>query len=286
MRFSATVFVVFFLLLVVGHTGYTAPPSKPLPAKSINIIVILDTSDRISTDKNPGQADIDTVIAEGIVDFFEEKLVRPELYIGYPHRLVFVVPEQIGANSISFDILKDRGGGAPRFNKQRKKLCEDINDSYLSLRKQVKFTGADIWKWFRDSAAFYLDQNAFNYVICLSDGYLNFDPVIEKDRLRRSNKTTFMQVAKFRSNPNWEEKFDREGYGLLEINKNFSSYNVKFLMVEIKIKPRHMGDLPILEKYWRTWFESMGIIHSDFWPHQNDTNIVIENIKKFISINP
>ena len=275
-----TVFAVFFIL-IAGYIGCDPPP-KPPPTEPINVIVILDTSDRISKDKNLHQAETDTVIAEGIIDFFEEKLVRPELYIGYPHRLAFVVPEQTDADSIPLDITKDADGGAPQFRKKKAELLKKIRGLYSSVEKQGKFTGSDIWDWFRGSAEAYLQQEALNYIICVSDGYLDFDADIQKNRPRQGNKTTFMQVAKFHDNPNWEKKFDSEGHGLLEISKNFSGYKVEFLMVEIKL--RHMLDRPILEKYWQTWLESMGITDLEFWENQNDPDIVIEKIKAFISL--
>ena len=274
-----TVFAVFFLLMG-GYIGCTDPPPKPPPTKPINIIVILDTSDRISKDKNPHQAEKDIVIAEGIVDLFEKKLVRPELYINYPHRLAFVVPEQIGADPIPLNITEDTGGGAPQFRKKKAELLKEIRGLYSAVEEQGKFTGSDIWDWFRGSAEAYLQAEALNYIICVSDGYLDFDSDIQKNRPRRGNKTTFMQVSKFHNNPNWEKKFDSEGHGLLEIGKDFSSYKVKFLMVEIKL--RHILDRPILEKYWQTWLASMGITHSEFWENQNALDIVIGKIKEFI----
>ena len=276
-KISGTVSAVFFLLMV-GYIGCTDPPSKSPPPQPMNIIVILDTSDRVSADKNPGQAETDIAIAEGIIDFFEEKLVRPELYIGYPHRLAFVVPEQTGTAPIPLNITKDTGGGAPQFKKKKRELLKKIRDLYPSVEQH---TGSDIWDWFRGSAEAYLQQKALNYIICVSDGYLDFDADIQKNRPRQGNKTTFMQVAKFRDDLNWKKKFDSKGHGLLEIGKNFSSYKVKFLMVEVKL--RHMLDRPILEKYWRTWLESMGITHAEFWENQDVPDIVIEKIKGFIS---
>lgn len=51
-------------------------------------------------------------------------------------------------------------------------------------------------------------------------------------------------------------------------------------MVEIRL--RHMLDLPLLEKYWRTWLESMGINDSEFMEWQLDPQIVKEKITAFI----
>ena len=221
------------------------------------------------------------MIAEGIIDFFEKKLVLPELYIGYPHRLAFVVPEQIGTAPIPLTITKDTGGGAPKFRQKKRELLKEIRDLYSSVEQQGKFTGSDIWDWFRRSAEVYLQQDAFNYIICVSDGYLDFNVDIPR---AKGTYIPYRDVVKFRKDPtNWERIFDSEGHGLLGIEKDFSSYDVKFLMVEIKL--RHMLDLPILEKYWRTWLESMGIKDSEFVESQPDPQIVHEKITAFISQN-
>ena len=277
--------IAIFLILIVGK-GSDGQESKPPPSKPINIVVILDTSDRVSKEKNPDQLEKDIVIAEGIVDFFEKELVLPELYIGYPHRLAFVVPEQIGTDPIPLAITKDTGGGAPKFSQKKKELLKEIRDLYSSVEQQGKFTGSDIWDWFRRSAEAYLQQDAFNYIICISDGYLDFNKSIQRIRPKRGNKTSYIpypQVVKFRDDPNREQIFDSEGHGLLGIEKDFSTYDVKFLMVEIKL--RHMLDLPILEKYWRTWLESMGIKDSEFVEWQPDPQIVKEKITAFVSQN-
>ena len=118
----------------------------------------------------------------------------------------------------------------------------------------------------------------------MSDGYLDFNADIQAKRSKRGNKANYIpyrQVAKFRDTSNWKQKFHNEEHGLLAIGKNFSDYDVKFLMVEITC--RDMFDLEIIEEYWRTWLESMGIADAEFLPAQDDPRIVKERIEKFIS---
>ena len=163
-------------------------------------------------------------------------------------------------------------------------LLAAIDELYQLLEKQKKFTGSDIWKWFRASGNAYLKKDMQNYIICISDGYLDFDKSIQDKRPKIGNKTSYIpytQVVKFRNDPNWESKLGSEGHGLLEIGKDFSAYDVKFLMVEIKL--RHMLDLPILKKYWQTWLASMGIHDSEFVESQPDPQIVKETIETFVS---
>ena len=292
-KILATVFAVALSLLTTGCTSDKSDAknlsSQSSLMKPINLIVIVDTSDRVSKARNPRQIEKDLEITGNIVNVFEEKFVRPNLYIGSKDTLAFVVPEQPGIPPISQETLanlkiwrthQQRAGGAPEFKKMKAILLGAINELYQYVNKQNQFTGSDIWSWFRDSAEVYLKPDACNYIICLSDGYLDFNHNIQIKRPKRTY-ISYHQVAKLRDTPNWKQKFQTEEHGLLGIGKDFSDYNVKFLMVEIT--HRHMLDLEIVKEYWQTWLKSMGIADSQFLPTQDDPQIVIEKIKEFIS---
>ena len=289
----ARVFAVTLLLLTVGCTSDKSDAknisSETSLMKPVNIIVIIDTSDRISQTKNPHQVKKDIKITESIVNIFEEKFVRPNLYIGSKDTLAFVVPKQPNVDPIQQQTLmnlkiwptpEQRAGGAPEFKKIKTKLIGAINELYQSVSKQKVFTGSDVWKWFRDSAEVYLKPDALNYIICLSDGYLDFNHNIQIERPKRTY-ISYRQVAKLRETPNWKQKFHTEKHGLLEVGEDFSNYNVKFLMVEIT--HRHMLDLEIVKEYWQTWLKSMGITDSQFLSTQDDPQIVIRKIIEFTS---
>lgn len=287
-------FVVTALALTVGCTNDKSDAKDRSSQRSLtkpaNIIVIIDTSDRVSKEKNPHQIEKDIEITENIVDIFEEKFVRPSLYIGSKDTLAFVVPEQPGVPSISQTTLanlkiwrtrKQRAGGAPEFRKMKTRLLGAIRELYQSVNELEQFTGSDIWKWFRDSTELYLKPDTRNYIICLSDGYLDFNHSIQVERPKRTY-ISYRAVAKLREAPNWKQKFHTEKHGLLEIEKDFSDYNVKFLMVEIT--HRHMLDLEIVKEYWRVWLKSMGIADSQFLPTQDDPQVVMERIAEFLSV--
>ena len=289
-KIFGTVLVVFSIL-IAGCGGCSDPPPQQDRPKPLNIIVILDTSNRISKEKTPNQVKTDITIAKGIVDFYYRYVLQKRGDLR--NRVAFVVPPQPGARQISKDITTQlkiwptsKGNRVRReeFDSMKKAILEAIHGLYNFVETQNQFPGSDIWIWFRDSAQGYFKQDARNYIICLSDGYLDFDNHIQKDRPKVGNRTSYIpdsQVDKFREIPTtWKSKFRDEGHGLLEIGKDFSNYNVKFLMVEIA--HRHMLDLEIVKEYWRTWLKSMGIADSQFLPIQDDPQIVIERIKEFI----
>lgn len=264
MKIFVLVCIAFFTFLNVSRSD--GKESKSLPSKPMNIVVILDTSNRVSKEKHLGQVERDIEIIEEIVTQFE-KIVKEHLYdselIQYPHHLNFVVPEQPNVPSIPYKIvdnfaIKDSGQRRswPEFMEQKKALLLALPKLYEFV-EQHKQTGSDIWEWFKYEAEDCFLGDHQNLIICFSDGYLMFDQNIEPERPDR----TYMRVSKLRNAPNWKQKI-HGGEGLLPIGKDFSRYNVKFLMIEVK--PQYPKDFEIIKEYWATWLNAMGIKDTDF----------------------
>ena len=289
-------FIVIICLLLAACNS-DKKDVKP-PAQPINIIVVLDVSDRLLKEKLPGQerqVEKDKKIAKGIINHYES-FARRTYYIGNRHRLTFVVPKQPGVKKLipqeTLESLKlwptneDRAKGAPRFREMRDELNKTIDALYQFVEDRQEFTGSDIWGWFKVSAEEYLQPNALNYIICISDGYLYLDRIYVSSLPKKGNKTAVILhavVEKFSRVPNWKTEFVREGYGLLPIEKDFSKYNVKFLMVEVGLPVLRVKDLPILKAYWTPWLQEMGIPDADFIHTQDDPQVVIEKIEGFLS---
>lgn len=288
MKIFVSVCAALFILLNADKSD--GKESKSSLPKAVNIIVILDTSNRVSKTKHPGQVERDKEIVRSIVDLFDQlvskhfKTLKLGDTIKHPHRLTFVVPDQPRVPSIPQSILKkltieNQPGGKDTLIRQKETLLEGIDELYQFVQKQNQFTGADIWNWFRADAAHYFKEGTDNRIICLSDGYLNFDSDIEA----KFPKGRYMEVWKLRDDPKWIEKFQ----GLLPIKKDFSPYNAKFLMVEITLQsdPKtgviYTQDFEIIEKYWNTWLNSMGIVETKFIEQLNP-DILKTTIESFI----
>ncbi len=290
-RTFVSIFTAAFLLLMGGCSGCSNDKNtaaKTPPPKPVHIVVILDTSDRVSNARNPHQIERDLAITKAIVHLFEEKLVHPKRYIGSKDTLTFSVPEQPGiapppqtGNTLKIGRSPgERSVRAPQFREKKIALLKTIDGLYEHIGQQDEFTGSDIWLWFRDSVELYLRPDARNYIICISDGYLDFNRSIQRQRTR-GTYMSYRQVSELRDTPNWRQRFHDDNLGLLEIGQNFSDYDVKFLMVEIT--HRHILDLEIVKEYWQTWLTSMGITDSQFLPAQPTSKATIERIAEFIS---
>ena len=247
-------------------------------AKPINIVIILDTSNRVSEEKHPGQIERDKEIIAEIVTEFEivvKKHIDASENLRYGDRLTLTIPTQPGVRPVPRQVLRNLtiadgsrehtslAGINKDVEKRKQSFLEALNTLYTFVG-QHKQTGSDIWEWFKYEAESYFLESHRNIVVCISDGYLNFDKNIEAQRIPR----TYMQVSKLRDNPEWEQKI-RGSEGLLTVRKDLGRYNIDFLMSEIQLRTDKNGvpyqkDFEIIALYWEVWLNAMKIKSTDF----------------------
>ena len=268
---------LFLSLLNVNTSDGQSPKSRPT---AVNIIVILDTSDRVSNEKHPGQVERDRNIVKEIVARFEEVVkvnVGKSTEFAYQDQLTIIVPDQPTVPPIPLKIMmnltiEDLGDykSVSEIHEDLKKTRDALPSELSKLYEFVqehKQTGSDIWDWFQYEAVDYLSAAHQNLIICLSDGYLIFDKNIQDTR----RKGTYMDVRTLRDTSDWRQKI-QGSEGLLvipEARETFSGYNVKFLMAGILLQTAENGipyqqDFEIIKAYWETWLNAMGIKETDF----------------------
>ncbi len=282
------VVVVMYILFLIFFTA--SHSDSRVSDAPVNIIVIIDTSDRVSEEKHPNQRERDIDILKEIVDQFY-KLVEPTIRKGgtikTPHELTFVVPEQPRVPDLPSEIVNKltimapkKRSENPEFQKKRKELTDAISELYGHVQQQSQ-TGSDIWNWFRSQAKSPLSKDYQNRIICLSDGYLNFDIDIES----RRPQGTYMKVGALRNDPGAVKKIENGTEGLRPV-RDFSDYNIKFLMLEIRLREEggvpYFQDFDLIKVYWETWLNTMGIEDTEFF-EQLGTGGWKNEIGKFIT---
>ncbi len=263
-----SILCLVFLWILNGCSPNAPKAQSPQP-KPLNIIVILDTSDRVSQKR---QREKDIHIIEEIVKQFYN-LVDPYIKKGGiipPHRLTFVVPEQPRVpeplnelkNKLTIEAPRRRSGNLA-FQQKRNELINAISELYDHVQQHPQ-TGSDIWNWFRSQARSPLSRDHQNCITCISDGYLNFDSDIETNR----PQGTYMRVGALRNDPEAVSKIKNGSEGLRPVG-HFRDFNIKFLMLEIRLREedgiRHFQDFDIIQAYWETWLNTMGITDTQFF---------------------
>lgn len=285
-----SVLCLVFVWILNGCSPNAPKAQSPQP-KPLNIIVILDTSDRVSKERYPNQRERDIGILKEIVDQFY-KLVEPTIMKGgtikTPHKLIFAVPDQPKPlqQSKRSDPPKEiidkltivapkRRSENPEFQDKKKELIDAISELYDYVQQHPQ-TGSDIWDWFRSKAEPSFSKNHQNLIICLSDGYLNFDV--------NRPKGTDMRVGALRNDPEAVNKIRNGSEGLRRVG-HFSDFNIRFLMLEIRLREengvKHFQDFDIIQTYWETWLNAMGIKDAKFF-EQLDPGGVKNMIENFI----
>ena len=185
MKIVVVACIVFLTLLNASESDGQETPAPHV----LNIIVILDTSDRVS---NPGQIERDTKIVEKIVTQFV-KVVKDHINrstgLAYEGSLVVVVPNQPTVPLIEWQIMEKLTIPDPKdwnsINEMEESLEQQKNELLIAISQlyevvvQHEQTGSDIWEWFKDEADHYIKKGTF--IICLSDGYLNFNRYFEAE---------------------------------------------------------------------------------------------------------
>lgn len=271
-KFFIAVFIVFFSLLIDDISD--AQPSNPPHPHILNIVVILDTSDRLQHD---GQVERDIRIIEQILTEFIEVTtvqINQSEHLGYFERLAVVIPDQSKMPALPPEMtekleIKDSGD-----HRNLKNVFDDLKNQKQALLAELpkicahvlqhKQTGSDIYAWFRDEASDYLRKDRRNVIICISDGYLIFDKDIQDERA----PNTYMKVKELRDDPEWKQKIQKS-HGLAKIDLDFRVHDVTFLMVEIALRTNDSGvpyqrDFQIIKCYWQTWLNAMGITKVNF----------------------
>ena len=285
MKILVGIYVILFSFLNVNTSDSKASTN------ALNIVVILDTSDRVAKKKHPHQEKRDIAIIGEIVNEFAKTVNEHILNsdkLEYDDYLTVVVPSQPTVvvpgqppdpppipleitSRLTIEDPKDPNNPFTsladiqnNLEKQKQALLDELPKVYAHVQ-QYKQTGSDIWEWFVVEAKGYFSKDSQNLIICISDGYLDFDRSIREKR----DKGTYMEVEKFRGDPDWEKKI-KSSEGLSSKEKDFSSYNVKFLMTEIDLRHErdsgapYQEDFEIIKAYWETWLNAMGIKETDF----------------------
>lgn len=276
--------ILFLIFLNISYSNNDTP---------VNIIVIIDTSDRVSKEKHPDQRERDISILKEIINQFY-KQVQPYIEGGGsipPYRLTFAIPEQPKVsdppneivNKLTIEAPKDRNGNQ-EFQNRKEELINAISELYDHVQQHPQ-TGSDIWDWFRSKAAPSFSKNHQNRIICISDGYLNFDSAIE-DKRGKGTKITYMRVGALRDDPEAVKKIKNKNEGLSPVG-NFGDFNIKFLMLEIRLREedgvKHFQDFDIIRAYWETWLNAMNVQDTKFFEQLGAGGLKNE-IEKFIQL--
>lgn len=266
----------------------------------VNLTIVLDLSDRNLGDGNdtildPDQIQRDTTIIKNILNEFSEIVKRNQYQYSKDKIQILIAPqasnkpknfnpyidvdEEVKANKIVREILPT-------------KINDFLNDVKNIYSGKPKFTGADIWTFFKDMPASLLKQsfteksndgNVYykfkNKIILITDGYLIFDKSIQGSREKNQS---CMQVARLRFDDNWENNFSQYKMKPI-IGKDFSNLEVMLLEINPVNPQTNINEVSIIEMYWKQWFTEMNIQYIPMQLATENIPLINASVKAFLA---
>jgi len=283
---------LLLLLILISSCGNKSElEKKPV---SRNVIILLDLSDRIllenqiARDKSTINAIIQTYlnsIKDTIVAYDKEfNRISDKFSVRIAYQKNIPYDKQHFENILQFDFARKDANNA-KFILQEfpKQLSTELDNLYNAAKfsdNSKDYHGADIWKFFSEDLDNLIsdDDNSINYLFIITDGYLYFENY--KENIKQTNRRPDMQFLSELRNKNWEEKFDKEDWGLIPLNKQFP--NLKVCVLEIAPND-FWNEFDLLKKVWSKWLTEMGIDRNNiYFSKSENTEVTTSLVKKVL----
>jgi len=283
--FVSSVFT--FLIIVTKSSNVKGEPPPLKPINHLNILLLLDLSDRVQEKVNYGQSQRDILIIQELLKVFSQAVKR-KLYIKSKDKFqIVVIPQETNPNFS--DLVDAFTIDMSKFKMREKKgmlksstesLIQKSKELYQRVGKLNRYSGADIWKFFKEDIRLYIEDGKEyqNLVVLLTDGYM----FAKNNKCRLSNRFTFIMrwnLWRFRNKFDWETEFDSGDYGLIKTDTQLP--NTKVLLLEFKPETEFNNEFQILSKYWTKWFNEMNVSQVEMYKSYNDFSKLKDQIINF-----
>ena len=250
---------------------------------NLNISFLLDLSDRISDEKYPNSTMsytnrdlgyIETVSKSFINHIESKKLVlmndKIQLYFDPPplDATINEKSKELKQNFIKSNISEEK------IDKMKIDYTVLPKDIYTLAKKDGKYVGSDIWRFFKDKVKRYcVEECNRNILIIITDGYMYH----EDTKLTEGNRTSYLtpsMLRKFKlTNSKWNNTYNEKGFGFIPATEGLGDLEVLVLGVVNHDKRRNPYGKDVIEKYWEDWLESMGVFKYKIYGADLPTNM-------------
>lgn len=269
-----------------GSDGGTDTVSISKEQLQLNMIVVVDLSDRIDTIKHPSVPSHefrDIELVKNLTNLFKKEMDSKGAFNakGSIQVLFYPLPKNpdiaILANQLDVDLT-----GLD--NKKKKNIYDNIETDFQnSLRKIYSQTietrewiGSDIWEFFKSDIDLYLKDNYRNVVVVITDGYIyHVNSCNMQDKHRYAKITGELLESEGLRNPStYKAEIQNKDFGLITTRNDLK--NVEVLFLELDPNPKY-PDFDVMKIVLEKWCREMGIekigIYKSMMP--NDTKKAI-----------
>ncbi len=279
---------IFLASLCIFMWGcFSSEPAKPL--EHVSITTVIDPSDRLDPSRCDYQDVWDRHLIAEAFHFFNQDVKR-KLYIASLASFKLSLFEQASTPDVGWVLsyFNIRLAETP-FNMRKAAVDTVVADFgpalcalYSQLMSAPTFTGADVYSFFKydlrppkpDSLSTHRE-----IVLLLTDGYIVSETNLYQDG-PQANYIPPAVLNRLRNMPNWEEIYEREGYGILPTGRSFEG--VEVVVAGINPKP-YFNEYDILVRFWSDWLESMGITRYTFIRTGDDPQAAQDQLYDFLT---
>lgn len=228
---------------------------------SLNISILLDLSDRIST---PHQKENDLLHLSNIATIFKNHVQNKKTILLEDHLQVFFEPNPSPgktntiATELKFDITKNTINTIEEIEKNYTEFPIQLYQYAIENSDTKK--GADIWRFFKDKVVDYcIEKEHRNILIILTDGYLYH----KGSNIKKGKRTTHINQSSLNTlalnKPSWKATVEKNNMGILwEEKDRLEDLEVLVLGID-KHEHKNPYAEDIIKYYWSQWFKEMGI---------------------------
>jgi len=285
MRIKISAILILISLLSVSCSNNDN--DKKADYKNLNLTILLDLSDRISSVKNPEQKEKDIKIVSFIIDSYKNFLAQKGVVNSEDKIKVIFYPAinnevyQSVADSLNIDFAQlDFPHRKKLFGKISDLFTARLTQLYSIASKAKVYEGSDLFNYFKHRVVddcIINDSNYINILAILTDGYI-YD---KNNQFNSGNRFSYIapeaeHVKYFRKLNNWENVFNSEDYGLITIDNDLSKLNI--IVAELNPVSNSPKDFDIMKLYWSKWFEEQKVKKNNYKILKTDLTSINKNL--------
>ena len=262
----------------------------------LNLIILLDLSDRITDKKNPlipTHVQRDSAIVSYLTTIFKKE-VKKEKDVkkanGCMQVLFFPQPNNPNIANLSQKLavnLKDKTQNQKRdiFANIENDFANSLSEIYAHTIRNSEWLGANIWEFFKDKIDLYLEPAYRNVVVVITDGYLvsTTNNCLPPQNHRHSCLgETFFTNEGLRNPSTYMSQIQNNDVGL--IAKRDDLNNVEILFLELEPYPKYPTDFDVMKIILKKWCMEMGVAEKNVSIYPTDLPINTQKaIDKFLN---
>lgn len=286
-----TKFIVFLtVILTLNSSCFKQQKQTPSQDKPLNIVVLLDLSDRLLNDN---QISRDVEVVKMIWNYFN-RIIELRMYLFSEDRFSIVsAPQSKPFTTKELNVFMDiipsekKSDTLSHLNEVVENFLLDVYKKDNFPLNKIEFVGADIWSFMNNSYKDYYSDNYINYIFVITDGYLDFEPSYPRPE-NKSHQYFSMQFLNKLRVDNFKEKIKSLGYGIMSTNSKYNDVRVMMLEVKPKNNPTFLNEEELIMTIWKNWFSDMGCSRFEFTQYHNsilqDKSKLEVKINKFLTL--